>query len=313
MLNRFISSILIVTSSFVLAWGQDKKADDGDNKAPRTFSFMFDGAGGSWLGVQTDEITKDNYSKYSLSGVRGVAVEKVSENSPASAAGLQPGDVILKLDGEEITGVRKLTRLVSEVDPDHQVRLTISRGGREQEITATLAKRPAPKFEEGNFAFPPMGNFDFKTMPDLKSLPRVPMAPGSPDAPNAPQVWAFPGGEGRSFTWRAGEGRMIGVGVTPLSKQLAEHYGVQSGVLVSEVRDNSAASKAGLRAGDIITEIDGKAIKGQFDIIKLVNEKKDGDVTVTFVRDGKRQTVNVTPEKSKENGFIFDTDDGDNG
>jgi C-terminal processing protease CtpA/Prc len=131
--------------------------------------------------------------------------------------------------------------------------------------------------------------------------------------PEAPQVWSFPGGEGRSFVWKSGEGRMIGVGVTPLTKQLAQHYGVENGVLVSEVREGSPAAKAGLKAGDVITEVDGKAVKGQFDIIRTINDKKDGDVTVTFVRDGKRSTVNVTPEKSKNSGFAFETNDEDNG
>jgi len=48
MFTRFISSILIVTSAFVIAFGQDKK-DDGD-RSPRTFAFTMDG-GGSYLGV----------------------------------------------------------------------------------------------------------------------------------------------------------------------------------------------------------------------------------------------------------------------
>ncbi|MBV9243058.1 MAG: PDZ domain-containing protein, partial [Acidobacteria bacterium] len=300
---------LIVTSSFVLAFGQDDKKLPEKSEAPRAFSFAFEG--GSYLGVQTQEITKDNFGKYSLSGVRGVAVEKVAENSPAAAAGIQAGDVILKFDGEDVTGVRKLTRLVGEVDPDHQVRITISRGGREQEITATVAKRPMQAFEDGNFTFPKMGEMpnmpQFKEMPNLKELPNMKeLGPGE-------HVWTFPGGEGRSFVFRPGEGRVIGVGVEGLSKQLAQHYGVEGGVLVSEVREGSPAAKAGLQAGDIITEINGKAVKDQMDIIRSINDKKDGDVTVTFIRDGKRQTVNITPEKSKEGGFLFDTNDKDNG
>lgn len=311
MFTRFISSILIVTSAFVIAFGQDKK-DDGD-RSPRTFAFTMDG-GGSYLGVQTSEITKDNFSKFNLSGVRGVAVEKVSENSPASAAGIQAGDVILRLDGDDVTGVRKLTRLVSEVDPDHQVKLTISRGGREQEITATLAKRPEPKFEEGSF--PGMQNFkfegpDLKNLPQLKDMPELKDMPDLKNMPEGSRVWTFPGGEGRSMVLRSG--RSIGVSIVPLTKQLADRYQVSGGALVSEVRDGSAASKAGLRAGDVITEVDGKQIKNQFDIIKAVNDKKDGDVSVTFIRDGKRQTINVTPEKTKENGLFFSTDDNDSG
>ncbi len=306
MFSKPFSSILIVTSAFVLAFGQNEKKQEDKEQMPRTFSVSFEG--GSYLGVQTEEITKDNFSKYGLSGVRGVAVAKVSENSPAAAAGIQAGDVIVRFDGEEVTGVRKLTRLVGEVDPDHQVRVTISRGGREQEITATVAKRPMPKFENGNFAFPQMGQ-----MPDLKNLPQLKDMPNLKDLPPGDHVWTFPGGEGHAFIMRPGDGRMIGVGVIGLSKQLAEHYGVEGGALINEVRDGSPASRAGLRAGDVITDVDGKQVKNEIDLIRAINEKKEGDVTVTFSRDGKRQTVTVTPEKSKDGGFVLDSNDKDNG
>jgi serine protease Do len=319
MLNKLFSSIVIVTSAFTIIIGQTSEKKENDDKAPRAFSFMFDGDD-SYLGVQTEEVTKDNFSKFGLSGVRGVAVGKVSDNSPASAAGIQTGDVILRFNGEEVTGARKLTRLIGEVDPDHQARITISRNGREQEITATMSKRPMTKFDEGNFSFPvPPNAPEFRSfprmqdMPQFKELPQLRDMPQLNGTPGAPQVWSFPGGEGRGFTWKAGEGRMIGVGVTPLTKQLAQHYGVDGGVLVSEVREGSPAAKAGLKAGDVITEVEGKAVKGQFDIVRTINEKKDGDITVTFVRDGKRSTVNVTPEKSKNSGFAFESGDEDNG
>ena len=104
---------------------------------------------------------------------------------------------------------------------------------------------------------------------------------------------------------------MIGIGVTSLTKQLAEHYGVASGALVNTVRENSPAAKAGLKAGDIVVEVDGKAVKGDLDIMKAVNAKKEGDVTLTIVRNGSRQTITVTPEKSKDSGFIFQTEKND--
>jgi serine protease Do len=306
---RFLSSILIVSSAFVLAFGQSDKKPGEDN-TPRTFSFAFDG--GSYLGVQTQEITEDNYSKYGLTRIRGVAVEKVSENSPAHAAGIQAGDVILRFDGEDVTGVRKLTRLVGEVDPGHQVKLIISRNGHEQEITATLAKRPMQEFQNGNFTW--NGTMpDLKNLPQLKDMPNMQLMPDLKNMPEGPQVWSSPGGQGQSYVWRAGEGRVIGVSVTPLSKQLAEHFHVAGGALVNEVRDSSPAAKAGLRAGDIITEVDGKQVMNEVDLIKSINEKKDGNVTVTYVRDGRTQTVTVTPEKSKDNGFVFGTGDKDNG
>src|SRR5688572_9795027 len=159
-LSRSFLSVLIVTSSFIISVGQTTPEPKKDaDRTTRSFSMSFDGSG-SYLGVQTTEVNRENFSKYGLSAVRGVAVEKVMENSPASAAGLLAGDVIVKFNNEEVTGARKLTRLVGEVDPDHQARITIVRNGREQELTATLAKRPTPEFQSGNFKFPEgMGNF----------------------------------------------------------------------------------------------------------------------------------------------------------
>lgn len=306
MFRSLLSSILIVTSSFVIATGQQspEAKKDKEKEAARAFAFAFDGDG-SYLGVQTEDVNKDNFSKFGLNGVRGVAIEKVVDNSPAAAAGLQAGDVILRFNGEEITSARKLTRLIGEVAPDHQAKIVISRGGREQEVTATLAKRPAPKFGEGNFMYrvPMPATPNVAPMPNIQPFPRM----------ETPRVFGVPDAEGRSFIWRSGEGRMIGIGVTPLTKQLAEHYGVAGGAMINRVSENSPASKAGLKAGDIIVEVDGKAVKGDLDIIKAINAKKEGDVQLTIVRNGNRQTITVTPEKSKDSGFVFETGDDDNG
>lgn len=307
MISRYFISILIVTSSFVLAIGQQTEPKAAE--APRTFAWTLDG-GGSYLGVQTEEVNKENFAKFGLREVRGVAIEKVVENSPAAAAGLQAGDVIIKFNGEEVTSSRKLTRLIGEVDPDHQAKITVLRGGNDKDYTVTLAKRPAPKFENGNFTFStPNGAM---TMPRMPAMPPLRDLPDFKEMPQGEwKTFSVPGGQGRSMVWRAGEGRVIGIGVTPLTKQLASHFGVDGGVMINEVRENTPAAKAGLKAGDIIVEADGQAVKSDFDLIKTVNGKKEGAVQLTFVRDGKRQSVSVTPEASKDNGFIFQTDDKD--
>ena len=63
------------------------------------FSMFFDGDG-AYLGIQTAEVTKENFAKYGLREVRGVIVEKVMEGSPAEKAGLQNGDVIVRFNNE---------------------------------------------------------------------------------------------------------------------------------------------------------------------------------------------------------------------
>jgi serine protease Do len=308
-LKSFVS-ILVITSGFILAIGQTPEAKQEKEKAAatRAFAFSLDGDGG-YLGVQTADVNKENFVRYGLRGVRGVAVEKVMEDSPAAAAGIKEGDVILRLNGEEITSSRKLSRLISEVAPDHQINVTVSRNGSEQNLTATVAKRSMPKMGEGNFAFAfPEGAQKIelerlKELPQMKDFPKGEM----------PKAFTLPEGNGHAFAWRVGEGRAIGVSVMPLGKQLADHFGVESGLMVDNVREDSPAATAGLKAGDIITEIDGKPVKGQIDLIRGINEKKEGDVTLTIVRDHNRQTITVTPEKSKDSGFFLRTGDGDEG
>ncbi len=89
----------------------------------------------------------------------------------------------------------------------------------------------------------------------------------------------------------------IGVGLTPLTEQLAQYFGVDGGILINAVGDNSAASIAGLKAGDVIVEIDGVSLKGALGLVRSISEKTEGDVTLKIVRDRKVQTVGVTPRR----------------
>jgi serine protease Do len=273
---------------------------------PERGIMVFTDNDGGYLGVQTVNITGDNAMKYGLKEARGVAVEKVMEDSPASAAGLQNGDVIIRFDGEEIKSAAKLTRLISEVAPDQKARVTVLRSGGEREIVVTIGKRP----EQTNFrqfgsinAVPPTGDFpqsqEFKLNDDLfKNLPKG----------------AFPG---ENLTFSFNQGRKIGVVAEGLTKQLGEHFGVADGrgLLVSEVRPDSPAGKAGLKAGDIIVQIDGTAVANSDELVKAVNVKKEGEVEVTFIRDKERRTVRLTPEQAKSSDLptIFQTVPGSYG
>lgn len=292
MFQRSIFAFVAMVSLGLVVVAQD--APKVVEKAPKAFTFSFGGDGG-YLGVQTIEVNKDNYAKFGLSSVRGVAIEKVVEGSPAANAGLRDGDVIIAVNGDEVASSRKLTRLITEIDPDHTAKITVLRNGSQQDITATLGKRPTPRFENGAFATTLPGRIE---MPDLKDLPRI----------DVPGIAIAPEMDGKSFVWRSGQGRSIGVAVYPMTKQLGERYGIDGGVMINNVRDDSPAAKAGLRAGDIIIEADGKAVKNNLDLIRAINGKKEGDIQVTYVRDRDRKTVSITPEVSKDSGFVFSTD-----
>ncbi len=243
---------------------------------------MFIG-GGSFLGVHAEDINKENMGRYGLREARGVGITSVVKDSPAEKAGLKKDDVILRFDGESVTSTRKLTRLVSEVAPDQTVRLGLSRGAAEQEVAVTIGKR-----KDSMDALNNLRGLGGK-LEGLEGLV----------APEA-RVWKWEGPDSGNdgFAFAFGNNRRIGVSTTQLTKQLAEFFGVADGkgVLVTSVGDDSPAAKAGIRAGDVITAVDGEKIEDTGDLTRALGKKKEGDVTLTIVRDKNQRSITVTPK-----------------
>lgn len=256
-------------------------AQDADQRVERTV--ILGGMSSSFIGVETRDVTKENFAQAGLLNPKGVLVDRVFEDSPASRAGISKGDVILKFDDESVTSGRKLQRLVSEVAPDQTVNLTVFRGGSEVRLAVVVGRREGPAVGEGNFSLENLPGLSLPNMPGFElQIPRM----GE--------------GETRIFSTRVG-GRQIGVSVSPLTKQLSEYFGVKNGrgLLISDVREGSPASKADLRAGDVIVSVDGTELKENMDLIRVINRKGEGDVVLTIVRDKKELTRTVTPEKAE--------------
>ncbi len=290
---RKLSVLILLSASTGIAAVAQQTAEPREpaQRAVQQFYFnSFDGGG--YLGVQMQEVTKENFVKFGLREVRGAAIEKVIENSPAAKAGLQASDVIVRFNGEEVSGTRKLTRLISEVAPDHQAKLTILRGGGEREITVTVGKREIPKMQN---AFGGAGGL--QSFPGITGLPELAEVPLPPNATLFPMRPDEPNG----FVFSTQTNRQIGIGITALTKQLGEHFGAADGrgLLINNVRENSPAAKAGLKAGDIIIEVEDREIKNSLDLTRALNDKKEGEITLTIIRDRNRQTIRVTPETIK--------------
>lgn len=96
-----------------------------------------------------------------------------------------------------------------------------------------------------------------------------------------------------------GNHRRIGASTLQLTKQLAEYFGIADGkgVLITAVTDDGPAAKAGLKAGDVITAIDGEKVDGAGDLARGINKNKDGDVTLTVIRNKNQRTITVTPKE----------------
>jgi len=256
-----------VTSALVIApFGSRVLAQSGqDRPNERARDFMVLAGRGSEIGVQVAE-----------GKTEGVVVEEVRPESPAEKAGLKRADVIVEFDGERVRSTRQFGRLVQETPPGKTVKATIIRDGRRQSVEIT------PKEGRGALSerFTIDGDMLRRQLPDL-------------------DAWRGQLPRGFNFDFDLPgmlSGRRLGVTVDALTDQLAQYFGAKSGVLVTSVADGSAASRAGLKAGDVITSIDGQSIRSTEDLIRAMRDAKEDEVTIEIVRDKKTSTLKATLE-----------------
>jgi S1-C subfamily serine protease len=107
---------------------------------------------------------------------------------------------------------------------------------------------------------------------------------------------------------------LLGVSITNLTADIAASQGTTEtqGAFVSEVSENSAAEKAGIKAGDIITAINGKSVKTSSALRAAIGVLRVGEkVEVSLVRDGKPRKVTATIAEGADN--VASADSGNNG
>ena len=233
-------------------------------------------AGGGRLGISVREVEDEDIKTARLAAAAGAVVEDVSEGSAAEKAGLRKGDVIVEFDGERVRSARQLSRLVRETADGRKVSAIVMRDGQR----VTLSVEPQ---EGSGFA---------GTLRDLEDWGRnfkleVPARPATPlrGRAAAPSPWRME----EFFSPSSGR---LGLTVDALSPQLADYFGTKQGVLVTSVTDNSAAAKAGIRAGDVITSVNGSAIDDPAELRRRLQALGDGaEFTIAVMRDKKAHTL----------------------
>ena len=97
-----------------------------------------------WLGVQPIPLTPQIAQQFGIGTETGVLVVEVAPDGPADRAGVQPGDVIVAVDGRPVETVEDLLGALRRHDPGSQVTIRILRGQEEREVTVTLGEYPTP-------------------------------------------------------------------------------------------------------------------------------------------------------------------------
>lgn len=229
------------------------------DREPVVRAFEFAGRGAR-IGVTVAEIEGDD----AKTPKSGVVVETVSTGSPAEKAGIKTGDTITEFDGERVRSVMQFSRLVQETPAGRSVAVALSRGGQRMTVNVTPETRTLSD------------DFNMRLL-DIPRAARITPTPTPPAAPLAiPRMSLF------------GRGGRLGITIEAIDDQLAEYFGVKDGVLVKSVTADSAAQKAGLKAGDVITAINGSKVYESSDVTRLINRiEGDGSFTVDVMRDKK--------------------------
>lgn len=263
-------AVALVVTALVLGptiWAQVR----GRDVTPGAYMQMLRASGGE-IGVSIRELRSEEIAAAKLERPGGVFVEDVREGGPAARAGLGSGDIVVEFDGERVRGVRHFSRLVLETPPGRPVPTGIVRDGARQTIEVTpeatrlsmILPEIGREIERSMRALPRDFDFDF----DFDFPPRTPRA-------------------------------RLGITLTPLSDQLASYFGVREGVLVSAVESGSPAAQAGIRAGDVITTINGRTIDEPADVTASIRGTGPGStLEIRLVRERKEMTVKATmPER----------------
>lgn len=286
----FLGLVLVVGTLVTVVSAQSARVQVEPRRGQ---AFVLDGRG-SQLGVMVSDVDVK-------STTGGVKIDEVNPESPAEKAGIKTGDVVVEYDGEKVRSARQFTRLVQETPEGRSVSIALMRDGKRQTVNATPEStrlswnidrfgpevdRAMREAERGmrNFRFEvPREYFDFRyDNPDNREPRRFEYRLPERVFP------AIPGGRGR-----------LGVTVQSLTRDLEDYFGVKNGgALVSSVLPDSAASKAGLKAGDVIVSVNGRSVADADDLINKI-EDVNGEATIVVMRDKKELTLKATIERPR--------------
>jgi serine protease Do len=203
-----------------------------------------------WLGVRIQTVTPEIAESLGLKDVRGALVASITEGGPAEKAKLEPGDIILKFNNQDLDAMRQLPRLVAETPIGTKAEVLYWRGGK----TATT------KVEVGE-----LEQAEKEGLLETGEAPAKIMAVRGTDIPS------------------------VGITINSLSPAVRESYEIPEnakGVVVTEVKSASESAEKGLMAGDVIVEINQQPAGDAANAKKLIEDaQKSGKSSILLLVD----------------------------
>ncbi|SFG31556.1 serine protease Do [Novosphingobium sp. CF614] len=191
-----------------------------------------------YLGVRIQPLNEDLADSLGIEHNKGEFIQAVEPDGAAAKAGIQAGDVILKVSGKEVTRDQTLSFLVANIAPGSRVPVELIRNGRRMTVSATVAKRPSD--EELQQSFNPDNEQDS-------------------DAFNNPPAQQQQGLVEKS----------LGMSVAALTPQIARQLGVSDGtkgLVIVAVDPSSDAGQKGFARGFIILSANGQDLNSKAEL-----------------------------------------------
>ena len=222
-----------------------------------------------YLGVRIQGVNEDLADSLGIAHNKGEFVQAVEPGQAAAKAGIEPGDVVIKVAGKEVTRDQTLSYLVANTPPGTRVPIELIRKGKRMTVNATVSTRPSEE-ELAQQSFNPEDESD-----------------GNPfNRPPQQQ------GDGLSES-------ALGLSVLPLTPQIARQLGASDetkGLVVNAVDPNSDAARKGLQRGDIVLSANYRSVSDVAGLESAIREAKNANREALLLRVQRRgQPVTYVP------------------
>ena len=284
----------------------------GDHGKKSGYVVISDGdevsASQAYLGVSVQRLRSRLREALDIpSDVSGLMITNVHDDTPAEEAGLQNQDVILRVNSQPVNDEDDFTDLIRSFKPETHVSISIWRNGHSKDIPVTLGRRPRMRLEtwgKGDVprAFSWSSDENDEGAFHARGIPTPPQAPAAPAVPRVPGMNRLdhPGNWNLHTLGQLGGRGRLGIEIQDLNEDIAPYFGVEKaqGVLVWRVRDGSPADLAGMKAGDVIVEIEGKAIDSTAELREEMADHDEGEsMAITWLRRGQSLSAGVELEE----------------